>query len=46
MTRVAALDRHVDPHLAAAASLLGSALGVAAALGYLAGRITHRRSAP
>ena len=46
MTRVAALARRVDPHLAAAASLLGSALGVALALGFLAGRITHRRSTP
>ena len=41
MIRVAALDRHVDPHLAAAASLLGFALGVALALGFLAGRLTY-----
>ena len=46
MTRVAALDRRVDPHLAAASGLLGSVVGIAAALGFLAGRITHRRSTP
>lgn len=46
MTRVAALDRRPDPALATAVGLLGSALGVAAALGFLAGRITHRRSTP
>ena len=43
MTRVAALDRRVDPHLAAASGLLGTVIGAAAALGFLAGRITAPR---
>lgn len=43
MTRVAALDRRVDPHLAAASGLLGSVVGVALALGFLAGRLTAPR---
>ena len=44
MTRVAALDRRVDPHLAAASGLLGTVVAAAAALGFLAGRLTTRRT--
>ncbi len=47
MTRVAALDRtSPDLDVALASGLLGSVVGVALALGFLAGRITHRRSTP
>ena len=46
MTRVAALDRRHDLAAAIASAFFGTVLGAALALGFLAGRITHRRSTP